>query len=180
MRSRTSSRSRSTAARRPSGPREALNARFPRDLAVVRAERGARRFQRSLLGPRRAPIATASGAERERSPFEVRRSLWHPAPARSRPARSARPRCSSASTTSAPSRRPRRSTRTFVRTVVEARAGSARGDALEFEITANSFLRHMVRTLVGTMLERDPDELDRPPRGPRGEPAGRRRPRAGT
>jgi tRNA pseudouridine38-40 synthase len=28
-----------------------------------------------------------------------------------------------------------------------------RGDALEFEITADSFLRHMVRTLVGTMIE---------------------------
>ena len=28
-----------------------------------------------------------------------------------------------------------------------------------FEITADSFLRHMVRTLVGTMLERSPDEL---------------------
>ena len=30
---------------------------------------------------------------------------------------------------------------------------------IEFEITADSFLRHMVRTLVGTMLERDPDQL---------------------
>jgi len=34
-----------------------------------------------------------------------------------------------------------------------------RGDALEFEITANSFLRHMVRTLVGTMLEQSPEEM---------------------
>ena len=33
------------------------------------------------------------------------------------------------------------------------------GDALELELTADSFLRHMVRTLVGTMLERDPGEL---------------------
>jgi tRNA pseudouridine38-40 synthase len=32
---------------------------------------------------------------------------------------------------------------------------------LEFEITANSFLRHMVRTLVGTMLERRPEEVAR-------------------
>ena len=30
---------------------------------------------------------------------------------------------------------------------------------LEFEITADRFLRHMVRTLVGTMLERTPEEL---------------------
>ena len=34
-----------------------------------------------------------------------------------------------------------------------------RGDALELEITANGFLRHMVRALVGTMVERSPREL---------------------
>ena len=34
-----------------------------------------------------------------------------------------------------------------------------RGDALEFEITADSFLRHMVRTLVGTMLELPPERI---------------------
>jgi tRNA pseudouridine38-40 synthase len=45
--------------------------------------------------------------------------------------------------------------------VVESSRWLERGDALEFEITADSFLRHMVRTLVGTMLEREPDELDR-------------------
>jgi tRNA pseudouridine38-40 synthase len=48
----------------------------------------------------------------------------------------------------------------FTRTVREA-AWFERGDALEFEITADSFLRHMVRVLVGTMLERPPDELER-------------------
>jgi tRNA pseudouridine38-40 synthase len=46
----------------------------------------------------------------------------------------------------------------FTREVREA-AWFERGDALELEITANSFLRHMVRTLVGTMLERAPEEL---------------------
>jgi tRNA pseudouridine38-40 synthase len=46
----------------------------------------------------------------------------------------------------------------FVRTVTAA-AWKRHGDALELEITADSFLRHMVRTLVGTMLERSPDEL---------------------
>jgi tRNA pseudouridine38-40 synthase len=34
-----------------------------------------------------------------------------------------------------------------------------RGDIVELEITADSFLRHMVRTLVGTMLTRDPDDF---------------------
>jgi tRNA pseudouridine38-40 synthase len=40
----------------------------------------------------------------------------------------------------------------FVRNVFRAE-WHRRGEALEFEITADSFLRHMVRTLVGTMLE---------------------------
>ena len=31
---------------------------------------------------------------------------------------------------------------------------------LQFTVTADSFLRHMVRTLVGTMLERSPRELE--------------------
>ena len=38
---------------------------------------------------------------------------------------------------------------------VRAAAWERRGDQLHFTITADSFLRHMVRTLVGTMLERD-------------------------
>jgi tRNA pseudouridine38-40 synthase len=46
----------------------------------------------------------------------------------------------------------------FTRAVREA-AWFERGDALELEITAESFLRHMVRTLVGTMLEKSPEEL---------------------
>ena len=36
-----------------------------------------------------------------------------------------------------------------------------RGDFLELEIGADSFLRHMVRTLVGTMVERRPEEIAR-------------------
>jgi tRNA pseudouridine38-40 synthase len=46
----------------------------------------------------------------------------------------------------------------FTREVREA-AWYERGDALELEITADSFLRHMVRTLVGTMLEKSAEEL---------------------
>ena len=35
------------------------------------------------------------------------------------------------------------------------------GDRLDFTITADSFLRHMVRTLVGTMLESGPSAPER-------------------
>src|SRR6266508_3456249 len=48
----------------------------------------------------------------------------------------------------------------FVR-AVSAAAWEGGPDALEFTITADSFLRHMVRTLVGTMLEQDPTAVAR-------------------
>lgn len=43
--------------------------------------------------------------------------------------------------------------------VVERAEWIRRDDHLDFEITADSYLRHMVRTLVGTMLELGPAEL---------------------
>ena len=49
----------------------------------------------------------------------------------------------------------------FERTVMSA-AWARDGDRLEFRITAHALLRHMVRILVGTMLEaRDPDAFAR-------------------
>jgi tRNA pseudouridine38-40 synthase len=42
--------------------------------------------------------------------------------------------------------------KSFVR-VVERAEWIRRGDHLDFEITANSYLRHMVRSLVGTIVE---------------------------
>jgi len=45
--------------------------------------------------------------------------------------------------------------------IVDSASWHERGDHLDFEITADSFLRRMVRTLVGTMLEREPEELSR-------------------
>jgi tRNA pseudouridine38-40 synthase len=46
----------------------------------------------------------------------------------------------------------------FVRTVREA-AWERDGQILALTITADSFLRHMVRTLVGTMLEQPPGQI---------------------
>ena len=48
----------------------------------------------------------------------------------------------------------------FLRRVLDA-SWHERGEHLDFEITADSFLRHMVRTLVGTMLDRRPEEIAR-------------------
>ena len=48
----------------------------------------------------------------------------------------------------------------FIRVVREA-GWERDGDVLAFTITADSFLRHMVRTLVGTMLEQTPGQVER-------------------
>jgi tRNA pseudouridine38-40 synthase len=48
----------------------------------------------------------------------------------------------------------------FTRVVREA-AWERDGHVLGFTITADSFLRHMVRTLVGTMLEQAPEQVER-------------------
>ena len=63
--------------------------------------------------------------------------------------------------------------RVFVRTV-ELAGWIRRGDHLDFEITANSYLRHMVRSLVGTMVEAPaalPGLLDGGPRSEAGATA---------
>jgi tRNA pseudouridine38-40 synthase len=135
---------------------EALNATLPRDVAVVAAETAAPDFHarhsararsyRYRIWRRRAP-----------SPFELRRSWWVP-----RPIDLDALRASAGHLIGEHDFRAFTPTATehevFVR-IVERAEWHERGDALELEITADSFLRHMVRTLVGTMLERDPVEL---------------------
>ena len=43
---------------------------------------------------------------------------------------------------------------------IRAAAWERRGDELHLTLTADSFLRHMVRTLVGTMLEQDTEAIE--------------------
>ena len=137
---------------------EALNTALPDDVAVLLAEETAPGFHarhsalarsyRYRLYRRRAP-----------SPFELRRSWWCP-----RPLDQARLRTSAGLLVGEHDFRAFTPTETehevFVR-VVESAAWLERGEALELEITADSFLRHMVRTLVGTMLEQGPEQLGR-------------------
>jgi tRNA pseudouridine38-40 synthase len=129
---------------------EAVNASLPDDLSIVSAERvqagfharhSARsRTYRYRVWRRRAP-----------SPFERRRSWWYP-----RPLDEERLADSADLVLGEHDFRAFTPTETqhdvFVRNVLAA-AWHRRGEALELEITADSFLRHMVRTLVGTMLE---------------------------
>lgn len=93
------------------------------------------------------------------SPFEHRRSLWYP-----RPLDEERLRETAALIVGEHDFRAFTPTETrhesFVRNV-SAAAWEQAGDALEFTITADSFLRHMVRTLVGTMIELEPAAVER-------------------
>ena len=140
----------------PERAAEALNALLPVDVAVVRAETAAPDFH-ARFSARSRSYRYRLWRARERSPFEVHRSLWHPRPLDKQMLDTAAAmligehdfRAFTPTDTQHES---------FVRLVEDAR-WYGQADALEFEITADSFLRHMVRTLVGTMLERDPIEF---------------------
>jgi tRNA pseudouridine38-40 synthase len=142
----------------PDRAAEALNAALPEDVAVAAAEEAPPGFH-ARFSARSRSYRYRIWRSRERSPFETRRSLWHP-----RPLDLERLAASAALLAGEHDFRAFTPTDTqhesFVRVVDNAR-WHERGDALELELTADSFLRHMVRTLVGTMLERDPDDIAR-------------------
>src|SRR5581483_658882 len=89
---------------------------------------------------------------RERSPFEARRSLWWPRrldlDALNANAQALLGEHDFRAFTPTETRH-----RVFVRVVGHARWVELDEDVVAFEIEADSFLRHMVRTVVGTMLE---------------------------
>jgi tRNA pseudouridine38-40 synthase len=135
---------------------EALNATLPDDVSVIAVEEAAPDFHarhsarsrsyRYRIYRRRAP-----------SPFEQHRAWWVPR-------RLHEERLAEAADLLLGEHDFRAFTPTetqhegFVRNVLRA-SWHQRGNALEFEITADSFLRHMVRTLVGSMLELPPERL---------------------
>ena len=129
---------------------EALNTRLPDEIAVVAAEEAQPDFH--------ARFSARSRSYRYRifnrglpSPFETRRSWWL-----TRALDEERLAAAAALLPGEHDFRAFTPTETqhdsFVR-VVERAEWIRRGDHLDFEITADSFLRHMVRTLVGTMIE---------------------------
>jgi tRNA pseudouridine38-40 synthase len=148
----------------------ALNASLPADVAVTAAEAAAPEFDARYQARARS-YRYRVYCRAERSPFEARRSWWYPYPvAEEQLAESA---------DLLPGEHDFRAFtptetqhRVFTRTV-ESAVWHRRGDALELEITADSFLRHMVRTLVGTMFALPPRVLAR-------RLAGRPRDDAGT
>ena len=136
----------------------ALNGVLPGDVAAIAAEEAEEGFHARFSAKGRSYVYRIWRRETS-SPFERRRSLWWP-----------RPLDEEALVTSAASLLGEHDFRAFTPTetqhevfvrVVERAEWRRDRDVLEFRITANSFLRHMVRTLVGTMLEVDPAAFKR-------------------
>lgn len=137
---------------------EALNAQLPADVAVVSVEEAAPDFHARHSAQSRS-YRYRIYRRRERSPFEERRSWWYPHPldeeALAESAELLLGEHDFRAFTPAETQH-----KVFTR-VVKRAAWHRRGDALELEIEADSFLRHMVRTLVGTMVEQRPAQLER-------------------
>ncbi|HEX9381560.1 MAG TPA: tRNA pseudouridine(38-40) synthase TruA [Gaiellaceae bacterium] len=136
---------------------EALNTVLPDDVAVVDAEEAAPDFH-ARHSARGRSYRYRIWRRREPSPFERRRAWWY------HPHRLDEERLADSADLLVGEHDFRAFTPTetqhqvFTRKILEA-AWHRRGSALEFEITADSFLRHMVRTLVGTMLELPPERV---------------------
>jgi tRNA pseudouridine38-40 synthase len=136
----------------------ALNALLPDDLAVLSCEAAPQGFS--------ARFSARSRSYRYRvwrratpSPFERRRSLWWPRPLDESALAASGQLLLGEHDFSAFT--PTETQHSSFRRTVLAAGWERYGDVLEFSITADSFLRHMVRILVGTMLEQDPTAIAR-------------------
>jgi tRNA pseudouridine38-40 synthase len=142
----------------PSRAAAALNAMLPDDVAVIASEPAPDGFH-ARHSARERSYRYRIWRNATRSPFERRRSLWYP-----RRLDLGALADSAAAIVGEHDFRAFTPTDTqhevFVREVRSA-AWEDHGRVLEFSIVADSFLRHMVRTLVGTMLERSPAEVVR-------------------
>jgi tRNA pseudouridine38-40 synthase len=129
----------------------ALNPRLPDEVTVTRAEPAPADFH-ARFAARSRSYRYRLFTRRTPSPFEAHRSWWYP-----RPLDEERLHAAAALLPGEHDFRAFTPTETqhevFVR-VVESAGWARRGDHLDFEITADSYLRHMVRALVGTMVER--------------------------
>jgi tRNA pseudouridine38-40 synthase len=135
---------------------EALNTRLPDEISVVSVDEAAPDFHARYSAQSRTYRYRILN-RRTPSPFEVTRSWWIP-----RALDDERLVAAAALLPGTHDFRaftPTETEHTNLRRTVERATWTRRGDYLEFEITARSYLRHMVRTLVGTMLELEPAEV---------------------
>ena len=137
---------------------EALNAVLPDDVAVVEAEAAPDEFH-ARFSARSRSYRYRVLARRAPSPVEARRALWWP-----RPVDAGALAAAAAQLTGKHDFRaftPTETRHEVLTRDIRAVAWECTGDRLDFTITADGFLRHMVRTLVGTMLELGPEAPDR-------------------
>jgi tRNA pseudouridine38-40 synthase len=134
----------------------ALNARLPDDVAVSDAEPVAPDFDARYLARARS-YRYRVYRRAERSPFEARRSWWYPHSLDEEHLAESADLLLGEHDFRAFT--PTETQHKVLTRTVESAVWHRRQDALELEITADSFLRHMVRTLVGTMVEQSPREL---------------------
>jgi tRNA pseudouridine38-40 synthase len=137
---------------------EAFNAVLPEDVAVLGAEEAPPGFHARFSAKARSYRYRVI-ARRTPAPLDARRGLWWPRPidlvALSEAAGRLVGEYDFRAFTPTETQHA-----VFLRNVLDA-AWERDGDHLDFTITADGFLRHMVRTLVGTMLELGPDAPDR-------------------
>jgi tRNA pseudouridine38-40 synthase len=129
----------------------ALNAVLPCDIAVTRVELAPEAFH-ARYDARLRSYRYRVWRRRERSALEARRSLWYPRPVGldglNENALSLVGEHDFRAFTPAETQH-----RHFIRTIEDARWLELDENVIVFEIAADSFLRHMVRTLVGSMLQ---------------------------
>jgi tRNA pseudouridine38-40 synthase len=128
----------------------AANAILPEDIAVRAVEQAPEGFHARYDAHSRS-YRYRVWRSRTRSALEARRSVWFPRPidlhALNENAQAILGEHDFRAFTPAETQH-----QVFVRTVTHARWGEVDEDVATFEITADAFLRHMVRTLVGSML----------------------------
>lgn len=129
---------------------EALNTALPEDVAVVGAVEAPAGFHARFSATGRSYRYVVLD-RRERAPLRSRRALWWPRPLDE----DALAACAAAlvGEHDFTAYTPTETQHEVFRREIRAAAWERRGDELHFTVTADSFLRHMVRTLVGTMLE---------------------------
>ena len=137
---------------------DALNVELPHDVAVlVVAEAGSDFHARFSARSRSYRYRVLR--RRTRSAFEARRALWWPRPLDEDALAEAAELLHGEHDFTAFT--PAQTEHKVLSRTIAAAAWERRADELHFTITADSFLRHMVRALVGTMLEVPPGELAR-------------------
>ena len=129
---------------------EALNAELPDDVSVVEAREAAPDFHARFSATARS-YRYRIYRRRAPSPFELRRAWWLPRPL-DEDALAAQAELLLGEHDFRAFTPTETQHDVFLRVVSDAR-WERRGDHLDFEVTADSFLRHMVRTLVGSMVD---------------------------